>query len=117
MYDYVSSISSGCHSTSPLLDLNNVEESDIPHMTVAVLPRSGKVTLASLETRLHVDRFEEMFRLAVQACKVLHKEMDAAARERTKGLIDAMGGKIGGAAAAQPVDYEAGDIDFDMPDA
>ncbi|PWN53596.1 putative exosome complex exonuclease rrp41 [Violaceomyces palustris] len=94
MQDFVTSLSCGIHSTSPLLDLNNVEESDLPNLTVAVLPRTAKVTLASLETRLHVERFEEIFRLAIDACQVLHQEMDLATRARTKLLVSAMGGKL-----------------------
>ncbi|KAN0059802.1 Exosome non-catalytic core component [Thecaphora frezii] len=87
--DFVVSLSCGLHSTSPLLDLNQAEESDLPHLTVAVLPRSSKVTLASLETRLHVTRFQDVFQLAVKACSVLHKEMEDAVRERTKRLVEA----------------------------
>ncbi|EPQ29560.1 uncharacterized protein PFL1_02779 [Pseudozyma flocculosa PF-1] len=95
MSDFVTSVSCGIHSTSPLLDLNNTEESDLPNMAVAVLPRSGKVTLASLETRLHVERFEEIFRLGIQACSVLHHEMELAVRDRTRVLVDAVKGKVG----------------------
>ena len=44
LFDYVVAVSAGLHSTSILLDLTNTEESDLPHLTVAVMPRSGKVT-------------------------------------------------------------------------
>ena len=90
MLDYVCAITAGTFSTSPLLDLTHLEESDIPHLTVATIPRTGKVTLVTMETRLHVDRFEEIFRLAVQAGGVLHKEMRRAVRSRTHTLATAM---------------------------
>ncbi|THH28667.1 hypothetical protein EUX98_g5514 [Antrodiella citrinella] len=54
--DYVTAITCGVYSTNPLLDLNTIEENDIPHLTVASLPRTGKVTLVAMETRLHVER-------------------------------------------------------------
>ncbi len=90
LYDFVCAVTGGVHSTSPMLDLTTLEENDIPHITVATMPGSGKVTLATMETRLHVDRFEEIFRLACEAGRILHKEMRAAVRSRTGVLISAM---------------------------
>lgn len=46
MMDYVCACSAGCIDKEPVLDLNNLEEaSDTPELTVAILPRTGKVTL------------------------------------------------------------------------
>lgn len=90
LLDFVCAISGGVHSTSPMLDLTTLEENDIPHVTVAMMPRTGKVTLVTMETRLHVDRFEEIFRLAIDAGKVIHKEMKSAVRHRTDALVTAM---------------------------
>ena len=73
-----------------MLDLTTLEENDIPHVTVAMMPRTGKVTLLTMETRLHVDRFEEIFRLTVSGGNAIHKEMKAAVRERTDVLVAAM---------------------------
>ncbi|KZO96557.1 ribosomal protein S5 domain 2-like protein [Calocera viscosa TUFC12733] len=92
MLDYVSSLSAGLYLTTAMLDLTSIEESDLPSVTVAVLPRSGKVTLVSMETRLHVDRFEEMFKLAMEGGKVLRGEMDRIVRERTAALARQMEG-------------------------
>ncbi|THH14697.1 hypothetical protein EW146_g5673 [Bondarzewia mesenterica] len=91
MLDFVCAVSAGVHVAQPLLDLTTLEESDLPHVTVAVMPRTGKVTLVSMETRLHVDRFGEVFGVACEAGKVVHREMRAVVRERTKGLLEAMG--------------------------
>jgi exosome complex component RRP41 len=93
--DYVSAVTCGVHTTSPLLDLTNTEENDMPHLTLAVMPRSGKVTLATMETRLHVDRFEEILALARDAGVVLGKEMRNQIRARTDGLVRKMRGHIG----------------------
>ena len=56
MSDYVAAITCGVLSTHPLHYLTLLEESDIPHLTLAVMPKTGKVTLVTMETRLHVDR-------------------------------------------------------------
>ncbi|TDL25459.1 hypothetical protein BD410DRAFT_784447, partial [Rickenella mellea] len=92
LYDYVCAITSGVHSTQPFLDLTTLEENDVPHLTVAVMPRTGKVTLVTLETRLHVDRLEDIFRLACDACKVVHREMKKAIKGKAGDLMRAMGG-------------------------
>ena len=86
--DYVCAITAGVHAAAPLLDLTTLEETDLPHVIVASMPRSGRLTLVSLETRLHVDRFEEILRLAGEAGVAIHKEMRTVVKERTKGLLD-----------------------------
>jgi len=108
LMDYVCACTAACIDTSPLLDLTQTEESDLPNLTVAVLPRSEKVTLVTMETRLHVDRFEEIFRLAAKAGKVLHEEMRAAVRGRTGQIVRAM--------QAEGALKVAEDVDFDMQD-
>lgn len=90
MLDYVTAVSVGLHLKQPLLDLSAPEESDLPTLVVAALPDSGRVTLAQMETRLHVDRFEEMLRLGVAACSVLKGEMEAAVRARTTRVVERM---------------------------
>jgi exosome complex component RRP41 len=89
--DYVCAVTGGVHAAAPMLDLTSLEENDLPHVTVASMPRSGHLTLVSMETRLHVDRFEEILRLAGEAGPVIHKEMRAVVRQRTKDLLDGMG--------------------------
>ncbi|GBE88461.1 hypothetical protein SCP_1302760 [Sparassis crispa] len=74
-----------------MLDLNMLEENDLPHVTVAVIPRIKKVTLLTPETRLHVDRFADIFRLACETGQTIHKEMKHAVSNRTSMLIEAMG--------------------------
>lgn len=91
MFDFVCAISGGVHSAAPLLDLNTLEENDVPHVSVAVMPRTGRVALVTMETRLHLDRFEEILRLAVDAGAVLHDEMRAALAKRTQALVAAIG--------------------------
>lgn len=93
LFDFVCAISGGVHSTSPLLDLNTLEENDVPHLSVAVMPRTGRVTLVTMDTRLHLDRFQEIFQLAVDCSKVLHDEMRTALAKRTQSLVAAIGSR------------------------
>jgi exosome complex component RRP41 len=87
MSDFVCAVTGGVHSTSPMLDLTTLEENDIPHVTVAVMPKSKKVVLVTMETRLHVERFQELLNLARDAGAILHQEMREAVLERSAGLI------------------------------
>ncbi|KAI5478144.1 exosome complex component RRP41 [Pseudohyphozyma bogoriensis] len=75
----------GSGSTT-LLDLTSAEEMALPNLTVAVLPRSGKVSLVSLETRVGVGRFEEMLRWGVEGGKVVQGAMEEAVRVWAKSL-------------------------------
>ena len=88
LYDYVCAVTGGVHSVSPMLDLTTIEESDIPHVTIAVMPKTSRVTLVTMESRLHVDRFEELLKLATDAGSILHAEMKNAVERRTKVLIN-----------------------------
>ena len=49
-----------------------------------------------METRLHVDRFEEMLMLGVEACGVLKLEMDRVVKERTTRVVERMDAVIRG---------------------
>ncbi|TFK40078.1 ribosomal protein S5 domain 2-type protein [Crucibulum laeve] len=91
MLDFVCAVTGGVHSTSPMLDLTLLEENDIPNVTVAMMPKTGKIALVTMETRLHVDRFKEIFRLVSDAGKVIHGEMKSAVLSRSTSLVTAMG--------------------------
>lgn len=90
LLDYVTSVSIGLHLKQAMLDLSAPEEADLPTLVVASLPTNGKVTLAQMETRLHVDRFDEMLRLGVDACAVLKSEMEAVVKARTRSVVGRM---------------------------
>ncbi|KAI0026621.1 ribosomal protein S5 domain 2-type protein [Vararia minispora EC-137] len=90
MRDLVAAVTAGVHGSTVLCDLTALEEADMPSATVAVLPRSGKVALVGMETRLHVERFGEMFDVARRAAGVLCAEMRAVARGRAREILDAM---------------------------
>ncbi|WFD41992.1 Exosome non-catalytic core component [Malassezia psittaci] len=92
MSDYVAALTCGLYGSTPLLDLNLTEQSDLPFVTLAVQPRSGKVPLMLLDTRIHIDRFSAMVGISVDAASVIRDEMDTAMRHRTEQLAKAMHG-------------------------
>ncbi|KAF8150549.1 ribosomal protein S5 domain 2-type protein [Crassisporium funariophilum] len=78
MVDFVCAVTGGVHSTFPMLDLTLLEENDVPNVTIAVMPKTQRISMVTMETRLHVERFEEVFRLATDAGLVVHQEMKRA---------------------------------------
>ncbi|KAI7858382.1 Exosc4 protein [Circinella umbellata] len=89
MIDYVCACSAGCIDKVPVLDLNSLEESsDTPELTVAILPRTGKVNLVEMESRLHIEKLESVTELASQGCMQVHKVLDSVIRENTEYLRD-----------------------------
>ena len=90
LLDFACAVSCGVHSTTPLLDLTLLEESDLPHTTIAMLPKTGRVILVTMETRLHVDRFGELLGSALEAGRIIHEEMQLAVDRRSRILVSAM---------------------------
>ena len=104
LFDFVCTVSSGVHSTQSLLDLTTLEENDIPHLTVAVMPLTGTVP--------HASRFEEIF---ASLGKDVHKEMQRAVKQRMGALVHAMGdGSISSVAGVpRGIDDDDNDMHID----
>ncbi len=108
MRDYVcavtagstSSYSSNDESADPLLDLNGMEEQELPFLTVGTLGgRSGgsgmeegeegedKVVVLVMETRVQVGRLEGMLAVGVDGCKQVREILDGVVRERGEKVL------------------------------
>ena len=62
MKDYVCACSAGCIDNEPVLDLNYFEESNnIPELTVALLPKTDKITLLQVIKEIHIRSLEISF--------------------------------------------------------
>ncbi|KAJ1973703.1 Exosome non-catalytic core component [Dimargaris xerosporica] len=89
MTDYVCACSAGYIDETPVLDLNHMEESsyETPDLTVAVMPRSEKILLLQMESRLQIGRLEDTLALAKAGCGQIHELMDKAVRDNTLDLV------------------------------
>ncbi|KAI8328334.1 ribosomal protein S5 domain 2-type protein [Chlamydoabsidia padenii] len=91
MIDFVCACSAGCIDKVPMLDLNNLEEtSDTPELTLAILPRTGKVNLVELESRLHIEQLESVTELAKEGCLQVHELLDKVIRQNMEHFINRM---------------------------
>lgn len=88
MKDYVcactagstSSYSSNEEQADPLLDLNGLEEQELPFLTVATLGASDSVCVLVMETRVQVGRLEGMLAVGVDGCKQVREILDQVVR-------------------------------------
>ncbi|KAI7944531.1 hypothetical protein MJO28_010226 [Puccinia striiformis f. sp. tritici] len=80
--DYILSISVGALLTPSclLLDLTSSEQTDLPNLTIVVLPQSQKLTLLQLDTRINILTFESLLGIGLEACLVLQLKMDREVR-------------------------------------
>ncbi|KAJ0986222.1 hypothetical protein J5N97_004578 [Dioscorea zingiberensis] len=87
MCDLVTSCSAGYLCTTPLLDLNYVEDSaGGPDVTVGLLAKMDKVTLLQMDAKLPMDIFENVMQLAIEGCKAVAQYIHEVLLENTKQL-------------------------------
>ena len=79
MFDYVSACTSSFASDQVIVDLNNEEEgSECAVITVATMPKSGKVVLLGMEARLHLDHLEDVLKTCQEACERVGEKIEEA---------------------------------------
>ena len=95
MKDYVAAITTGSTASyasndeeaDPLLDLNGVEEQELPFLTMGTSTGEDKVTVLVMETRVQVARLESMVSVGLDGCKQVRGILDGIVREHGKKLL------------------------------
>jgi exosome complex component RRP41 len=72
----------------PLLDLNASEEQELPFLTVATVGATDKVAVCLLETRMRLERLEEMLAVGVDGCKRVRDILDGIVRAHGKRMLE-----------------------------
>jgi exosome complex component RRP41 len=85
-----SSYSSNDEKADPLLDLNGLEEQELPFLTVATLGESDKVSVLVMETRVQVGRLEGMLAVGVDGCKQVRSILDGVVRRQGKKILESI---------------------------
>ncbi|CAG8958410.1 hypothetical protein HYFRA_00011087 [Hymenoscyphus fraxineus] len=96
MHDYLcactagstSSYSSNDETADPLLDLNTMEEQELPFLTVATMGESDSVSVLIMETKVQVGRLEGMLAVGVDGCKQVRAILDGVARARGTKMLE-----------------------------
>ena len=85
MKDYVSATTVSFVNDTPLMDINYLEESSGgPQLSLAILPKSEKVVLFQMDSRLHMDNMEKVLNLAVKGCKDIYTLLKRTIHERAE---------------------------------
>ncbi|KAK7190502.1 hypothetical protein DPSP01_005272 [Paraphaeosphaeria sporulosa] len=91
MTDYLVACTAASSATSaesdnsdPLLDLNNLEEQELPFLTVGTLGRSDRVSVLLMETRVRMERVEGMLAVGIDGCKRMREILDGVVKEYGK---------------------------------
>jgi exosome complex component RRP41 len=79
-----SATSSDADNSDPLLDLNNLEEQELPFLTVGTLGRSDRVSVLLCETRVRQERLEGMLAVGIEGCKRMREILDGVVKEYGK---------------------------------
>jgi ribonuclease PH len=76
MRDLVVSCAAGYLNSTPLLDLNYIEDSGGgPDLTVGIFPKLDKVSLLQMDSKLSTDLFEKVLTLAMEGSKAIAEYM------------------------------------------
>lgn len=87
-----SSYSSNDEKADPLLDLNGLEEQELPFLTVATLGETDKVSVLVMETRVQIGRLEGMLAVGVSGCRQVRSILDDVVRRQGKKILDSVVG-------------------------
>lgn len=95
MKDYIASCTTGSTASyasndeeaDPLLDLNGMEELELPFLTVGTSGGSDKVNVLIMETRVQVGRLESMISVGLDGCKQVRSILDGVVRDHGKKLL------------------------------
>lgn len=92
MRDYVCACSAGFIEDTPLVDLSYIEEAaGGPQLAMALLPKSDRIALLEMNSRLHEDNLERVMDAASKACKDVYAVLDLAVREHLQETTALLG--------------------------
>jgi len=83
-----SSYTSNDESADPLLDLNGLEEQELPFLTVGTLGAGEKVSVLVMETRVQIGRLEGMLAVGVDGCQQVREILDQVVRRQGKKILE-----------------------------
>ena len=95
MSDYITALTVGSTAafadnegvSDPLLDLNGLEEQELPFLTVGTSGGSDKLNVLIMESRMQLARLEVMISVGLDGCKQIRTVLDAVVRAHGKRLL------------------------------
>jgi exosome complex component RRP41 len=68
----------------PLLDLNALEEQELPFLTVGTVGKSNQVSVLLMETRVRLEKVEGMLAVGIEGCKRMREILDQVVKAHGK---------------------------------
>lgn len=95
MKDYIAACTTGSTASyaanddeaDPLLDLNGLEEQELPFLTVGTSGGEDKVNVLVMETKIQMARLEAMLSVGLDGCKQMRLLLDKIVREHGRKLL------------------------------
>ena len=96
MSDYVAacttgstaSYSSNDEEADPLLDLNGMEEQELPFLTLGTSGGEDQVNVLIMETRVQMTRLEVMISVGLDGCRQIRSTLDGIVRAHGKRVLE-----------------------------
>ncbi|KAK9455852.1 ribosomal protein S5 domain 2-type protein [Dipodascopsis uninucleata] len=88
MYDYISASTAGMFDKEALLDLNRLEESAMPLLTIATVGKSNRIALLQMENKIQFEALEPMMAVALSGCHHIRDLMDQEIRRHGKSRLN-----------------------------
>ena len=98
MSDYIVACTSGLtpinqssnNEADPLLDLNSLEEQELPFLTVGTLGAGERISVLVMESKVQVERLEGMLAVGVDGCKQIREILDGVIRSQGKRVLESV---------------------------
>lgn len=87
MYDYISGVSVGLYDTTPLLEVNSLEENAMSSVTLGVVGKSEKLSLLLVEDKVPLDRLESVLAIGIAGAHRIRDLMDNELRKRAEKRV------------------------------
>ena len=78
------------NEADPLLDLNSLEEQELPFLTVGTLGAGERVSVLVMESKVQVERLEGMLAVGVDGCKQVREILDGVVRRQGKRMLESV---------------------------
>ena len=88
MYDIISGVSVGLYDTTPLLDINSLEENAMSSVTLGTVGKSEKLSLLLVEDKVPLDRLESVMAIGIAGAHRIRDLMDKELRKHGKRRVE-----------------------------
>jgi exosome complex component RRP41 len=92
LVDFVVACAVGYIDETPILDLNYLEDSSgNPDIPVAIFPKTNKIAMLQMDSKLPLDKLEKVLTVAIDGCQRIYQHMVDVTRNNAQNLFKNFG--------------------------